>query len=107
MRISDWSSAVCSSDLKARLRGDDDDDEDRYRDAGSRGGRLISATGRRSLHSPAKGTDHAQYCQTAPCLRHQAGKKIGTSTCKERGCKHVYISLVAVSSKTRTYRILR
>src|SRR3546814_5615786 len=67
MRISDWSSDVCSSDLRDRLRH-------------------VRGTGRRA-GCPRQ---HAESARDVP-------REIGRASCRERVCQYVLISVVAVS----------
>src|SRR3546814_14825468 len=73
MRISDWSSGVCSSDLA--LRYADSTNEVRLKIKLSQGG---------DAHSLS------------------AGMEIGRASCRERVCQYVSISVAAVSLKQQT-----
>src|SRR3546814_12431470 len=98
MRISDWSSDVCSSDLCRRW-------------ATRRCCRKIcrSAPGRdrhdsRSGHAQVR--SYACFATTSQLLkgvRPHSGSivKIGRASCRERVCQYVYISVVAVSLKKK------
>src|SRR3546814_16423790 len=110
MRISDWSSDVCSSDLR-RLKG-----EERLRlhrlqrrdalEAGEedRGNRLVAM----DVHRPVDAAfihriPHAQHLGAA--LRRRivpfAVEEIGRASCRERVCQYVLISVVAVALKKK------
>src|SRR3546814_14270815 len=101
MRISDWSSDVCSSDLT--VRGTDRSVQD-----GGSASRLAAASG-----SPATHAAWPPRQARNPCLDPvgrswlpdllRAGPAaqgpIGRASCRERVCQYVYISVVAVSLK--------
>src|SRR3546814_12095227 len=91
MRISDWSSDVCSSDLaSAQFR--------RGRVLGSLlvhpelGGRR-SGGGERS-HESHDGRGCGEFAHVCP-------QEIGRASCRERVCQYVSISVVAVSLKKK------
>src|SRR3546814_21007879 len=100
MRISDWSSDVCSSDLSdAQLRGDDVPD-------------FMQIAGVRELPSywapfasPAFTllaivvipTGIAAGIEEGDDARRVVGRPIGRASHRERVCRYVYISVVAVS----------
>src|SRR3546814_17906282 len=88
MRISDWSSDVCSSDLS-------------WRRAGARGSSLRGA---RLPYRSGCGHDHAACATISRCLLEVEphALKIGRASCRERVCQYVYISAVAVSFKKKT-----
>src|SRR3546814_16564982 len=99
MRISDWSSDVCSSDLTMTMTGAPDAhfySEVRYRGAKS----VVIAPDYNEaakfadlwLH-PKQGTDAA----LALALGHVVLREIGRASCRDRVCQYVYISVVAVS----------
>src|SRR3546814_16326178 len=94
MRISDWSSDVCSSDLAIGPTVE--------RDAGKRAlapcldshgkpaiGHVAAKLFRRPLHGP----EDARLPQHA-----KQRMQIGRASCRERVCQYVEISVVAVSS---------
>src|SRR3546814_20216582 len=98
MRISDWSSDVCSSDLTVADRGP----------VGLTGDRLVGGE---------QGEDRLEALLHHPALLHRidahdvsvggpgAGAQIGRASCRGRGCQYVYISVVAVylkKKKTKT-----
>src|SRR3546814_13138681 len=103
MRISDWSSDVCSSDLARRLglakggRGTLEDAQ------------AAAATGQIALSQVwaevlgAEGLTAAQMLVTLGDLEHQ----IGRASCRERVCPYVYISVVAVSFKKKKTKQIR
>src|SRR3546814_18777546 len=84
MRISDWSSDVCSSDLAAQ-----------FRDGGDRGdaGDRASAQAARRLpgSGEARGADDRGWARRR--------RPIGRASCRERVCQYVSISVVAVYLK--------
>src|SRR3546814_14920013 len=99
MRISDWSSDVCSSDLASdAVEYDIADpafhpfDWDSMRMLGAvldrRIARLQTGTG-----APADASDE-----------YLAALEIGREACRERVCQYVYISVVAVSLNKKTNR---
>src|SRR3546814_4037332 len=83
MRISDWSSDVCSSDLLCRGR------------AGGRLGRDSGAGHRRGR--PAEPAAVPRLCaavlqSSAPCRLHETAplvREIGRASCRERVCQYV------------------
>src|SRR3546814_18997178 len=90
MRISDWSSDVCSSDLLAMIDGEAGD------------GGIVAAADQRAqphqwfLELPTRGSR-----SETSMSRISSGMKIGRASCRERVCQYVYISVVAVSLKTK------
>src|SRR3546814_11779905 len=106
MRISDWSSDVCSSDLgPPQIRGDD-----QPRAAGSqhlrRRGSLPNAEFRQvGVELPL----HATACVVVGLTVTQEkqssyNREIGRASCRERVCQYVSISGVGVSLKnTKTH----
>src|SRR3546814_17859386 len=109
MRISDWSSDVCSSDLEcrfpacwrtpaltARRR--------RLRNTKCRCGRterpILLAWPARSQRPESE----AHRCQTRRAVAHRSSAgadKIGRATCRERVCQYVKVTGVAGSLKTK------
>src|SRR3546814_11943752 len=91
MRISDWSSDVCSSDLVLRARL----------------GNLHHAVDEQAQpllgrHPPRTGVRAGQEAEFLEILHHVAdrrGRQIGRASGRERVCQYVYISVVAVSLK--------
>src|SRR3546814_5086791 len=97
MRISDWSSDVCSSDLQERLTGIDrallrDANAAGWLEAGGKDvfdrairiGRLRKLE-RLGLAAPAG----RQHWQLAPDLEAALRQKIGRASCRERVCQYV------------------
>src|SRR3546814_2781765 len=80
MRISDWSSDVCSSDL-ARRR---DEQLAAAARADVAGGALVDAE---SVHRPAGLDDLPSQGDLAACPL--AGRQIGRASCRERVCQYV------------------
>src|SRR3546814_16480897 len=110
MRISDWSSDVCSSDLQGFLRrirgkaGDPGGAVDDLRDPGD--GHV--ALGQFDLEARIVAEREAG---AAPALRQQQAEQIGRAPCRERVCQYVYVSWAAVYLKkkknTETSRVAR
>src|SRR3546814_14035211 len=89
MRISDWSSDVCSSDLRCFS----------YTDRTSLGfnePNRISRTNFRQCRSK-----NFAYCNTSFKNFVSSARKIGRASCRERVCQYVSISVVAVSLKQK------
>src|SRR3546814_13266085 len=96
MRISDWSSDVCSSDLIGGARGKLPQVADWGRDdveTGSQGGILIH---KRQSYM-------AQPHSNGQWLSVRTMAEIGRASCRERVCQYVSISVVAVSFKQTSY----
>src|SRR3546814_20817111 len=107
MRISDWSSDVCSSDLVERVRPELHQDgstvgqrlpERRHgptvRESDEEGDRRVrrergATVDRRERHVAQPEVDR----------EHLAGVEIGRASCRERVCQYVWISVVAGSLK--------
>src|SRR3546814_17707145 len=92
MRISDWSSDVCSSDLDmiVMMRMP-------LRQGGMMRGCCCAAAavpepGQRTRRGRTGGSDRQRGCS-------EAEAEIGRASWRERGCKYVSISVVAVSVK--------
>src|SRR3546814_16344527 len=105
MRISDWSSDVCSSDLLGRRGGEveagagvlqrrfvGEADQPHPADLATHGGNGAVA---RNLHLAVVG-GHEDRAVGA------LNGKIGRASCRERVCQYVEISVVAVSLKKKT-----
>src|SRR3546814_9108708 len=73
MRISDWSSDVCSSDLEQR------------RFAGCHSSSRLDSSVLVAPPSPAHGRASAHICALAA----HAGRQIGRASCRERVCQYV------------------
>src|SRR3546814_3270963 len=86
MRISDWSSDVCSSDLVAGDRVDHRPrpDPDRHFPA-------LAGVGHGDLRGDPGTRDAGLLRRVRP------GRQIGRASCRERVCQYVWISVVAVS----------
>src|SRR3546814_14377535 len=89
MRISDWSSDVCSSDLAVLDRGID------------AGEILIHDAAGADVHVPDLGIAQLTIGQTdeAACGMDQRVREIGRASCRERECQYVSIVVVTVSLK--------
>src|SRR3546814_12111016 len=108
MRISDWSSDVCSSDLLAI-------DPHRIVGFGEQRGRHIEAWGvavQQITASLVRAFAHAHIevaliavdlslIDHRADLRARLERTIGRASCRERGCQYVEISVVAVSLKKK------
>src|SRR3546814_14771086 len=100
MRISDWSSDVCSSDLFIRSTW-----------AGALSGRRCMTTrppverSRFSTFSGSAGGGATGAC--AGASGSACANEIGRASCRERVCQDVEISVVAVSLKQKTYTVIR
>src|SRR3546814_14637879 len=95
MRISDWSSDVCSSDLDSCYR---------VPAAGGVNSSIKDLTiwmmaqmGRAPDVLPDGALDEVQE----PRVGTPGEKQIGKASCRERGCQYGYISVVAVSYKKK------
>src|SRR3546814_13327435 len=100
MRISDWSSDVCSSDLAAARRMAAPD----HRGAGGVGPRPS-----RSPVGALRGQPDRPQIERPPRSRHrdlrevEGADQIGRASCRERVCQYVSISVGAVSfTKNKT-----
>src|SRR3546814_18951919 len=101
MRISDWSSVVCSSDLLGELPLGDG----LRRSRGHRGCRRQAggARGHDGAHS-ARTLADAEAADASGVEGHRGGlpgAEIGSASCRARGCKYVVISVVDVSWKNK------
>src|SRR3546814_17257834 len=120
MRISDWSSDVCSSDLLTGLGLDAEtagDANQGQRCLGTRTGDLecggASGLGQRPVRQEratprgdrvaATTGDHLgrEATNWPALLVEQTGLEIGRASCRERVCQYVSISVVAVSLKNK------
>src|SRR3546814_20968602 len=100
MRISDWSSDVCSSDLRGAGA---DEGQDRFQN--HRRGADIGALDQKGCHGVRQ--DVAQ--KDAPEGRARCDRsvdEIGRASCRERVCQYVSISVVAGSVKKKLDTIL-
>src|SRR3546814_20767178 len=93
LRISDWSSDVCSSDLRAPGR------------TGAGGNRLHGLVAERPAVLPVRGRRSRPLPDQAghpdpPC------RQIGRASCRERVCQYVYISVIAVSLKKQQLNVI-
>src|SRR3546814_20336343 len=92
MRISDWSSDVCSSDLGNPRAFRPCAQDCPYRPREWRGGRyrVGARPGWRRSARPTRREDPGGWC-----------RQIGRASCRERVCQYVEISVVAVSLKNK------
>src|SRR3546814_12646664 len=123
MRISDWSSDVCSSDLlterndQPRILGDRDEFGRRHRLAFA----IVPARERLESRDLARRQfDQRLESEVQPVLFDRAAqrglqpeavvgedrRRIGRASCRERVCQYVYISVVAVSLKKKITHII-
>src|SRR3546814_21065178 len=103
MRISDWSSDVCSSDLIADDSVSVDDDASRYAEIAHEATDIVQMLG--IVPDFLTAVDGVVFNGTmvARLFTHQAAHdQIGSATCRERVCQYVSISVVAVSLKNKT-----
>src|SRR3546814_9228260 len=84
MRISDWSSDVCSSDLQADLRAPVD--VAALPPAGD-GRQIVRGGGRHRLARPARWIDIETVIALEP--QHTHAEQIGRASCRERVCQYV------------------
>src|SRR3546814_15957598 len=113
MRISDWSSDVCSSDLDGR--GDDAPRFDRFcrgQGAARRADRRLGECRRDDLQPVRADAQSASFARPArrlypqPRLRFHGVGVLGTASCMVRLCQFVYLSVFAVSlNKTNTIKL--
>src|SRR3546814_16962761 len=99
MRISDWSSDVCSSDLAHA-----DDAEPLAPDAvAEHGGRPPAGPFADADQPLALGQPSLLVCvhHLSPACAAIKVNEIGRASCRERVCQYVYISVVAVSLKKK------
>src|SRR3546814_11191083 len=92
MRISDWSSDVCSSDLQPMAEADGLEQRARLRP------RLVDAGAveqHRQHHVLQRGELGQQVVELVD-------EQIGRASCRERGCQYVLIWVVAVSLTKNT-----
>src|SRR3546814_11957491 len=92
MRISDWSSDVCSSDL--RLEEEDGDE------GGRRDGVEGAVLQRASADADHRLDHHRQHGRFDA---EEQGLPIGRASCRERVCQYVSISVVAASLKKQLH----
>src|SRR3546814_16892148 len=108
MRISDWSSDVCSSDLRSGLG--QGDGHQRQIALLPHPGAARAAQG--GGHAPASGEGHQHRLDRRHApetlgnlqLPRIEGCEIGRESCRERGCQYVWISAVAASCKKQKIR---
>src|SRR3546814_13723045 len=93
MRISDWSSDVCASDLQIPRRGLN---QSRIPNPDSRLHRLASRRGSGTVsHLPSTASPMIDIA------RPPAEEQTGRASCREGVCKYVWISVVAVALKKK------
>src|SRR3546814_13966404 len=92
MRISDWSSDVCSSDLK------------NLRAQAVRGVEFRHVKVRQPNLEPGVGVRRAAHATSVAVadLAHRAAEQLGRASCRESEGQYVYISVVAVSIKNKS-----
>src|SRR3546814_17819409 len=99
MRISDWSSDVCSSDLEMMPRGRVDE---LHRDPHPAAGASQAAL---QKVADAEIAPRLLRVRLAP-LEPDGGVQIGRASGRERGCQYVSISVVAVSLKQQKHNTM-
>src|SRR3546814_17679986 len=108
MRISDWSSDVCSSDLagcRRLLAGD----------RAAQGGGAVHRADRLPRHQEGRPESRADRAIRPVAVPHavpgrrtrRSGYKIGRASCRERVCQYVEISVVTVSLKNKQNHHIR
>src|SRR3546814_15004816 len=104
MRISDWSSDVCSSDLAARVLAVGRDTTELAQEPAQRPPKQFRLA--HELDAKTK----AQLCRQPPHHIPGGGMRrgeIGRASCRARVCQYVSISVVAVSLKKKKKAITR
>src|SRR3546814_19518713 len=101
MRISDWSSVVCSSDLKDHRQRPGHGEPVGVADADPprQHGLLDEVVGG---HGEGEGDRDDDRAAGEPDLVPVAGDQIGRASCRERVCQYVYILVVAESLNKKT-----
>src|SRR3546814_15569776 len=95
MRISDWSSDVCSSDLEESENSDLAAAEERCRALQLRFGEQVGLVHGR-MKGPAKAAVMARFAAGAIAVQ------IGRASCRDRVCQYVSVSVVGGSLKTKS-----
>src|SRR3546814_11361957 len=97
MRISDWSSDVCSSDLVAGQRIAESREQPRRQ-------ARLDVTGLRIEQVLPVAGARTQHCRSRrlPECAGVAVDEIGRASCRARVCQYVSISVVAVALKKKT-----
>src|SRR3546814_16747925 len=95
MRISDWSSDVCSSDLPCAVGARDALLLHRVEQPEAAVRRRARASRRRPCARPPT------HRRQDPGRKRDADRQIGRASCRERVCQYVEISLVAVYLKKK------
>src|SRR3546814_15327893 len=106
MRISDWSSDVCSSDLTASLKGRF------FASTSAHSSRAVTSAGvlrPRSMNEKGLTLDHGQdrrlpvsSQERGSCQSDNSPSTIGSASCRARVCQYVSISVGAVTLKKKT-----
>src|SRR3546814_14472261 len=91
MRISDWSSDVCSADLESPVQSSKRRKRKKVEKAGLR---KASKSRKKDLKAILKAAD--RYT-----LPEKINDEIGRASCRERVCQYVSISVVAVTLKKK------
>src|SRR3546814_19199497 len=97
MRISDWSSDVCSSDLLAQ------DLDLAHAPIGAQHCHVARAPAVLDMDVDAV----AEFLRAGDDRSEARAREIGRASCRERVCQYVYISVVAVSLKKKHIATLR
>src|SRR3546814_13370210 len=105
MRISDWSSDVCSSDLWPCLRGGVCGKQDPDRSSRRWWKGRFRLRSRLPMNpGPESGPGRGDDCSVP---RGGVDLQIGRASCRERVCQYVSISVVAVSLKKKQVKTVR
>src|SRR3546814_11630484 len=102
MRISDWSSDVCSSDLRA-LELEDESEHGCDRDEQFLGNHAARARGEINGAGQLRIFEHrnAGGARELADRQRDVAAQIGRAPCRERVCQYVSISVVAVALKKK------
>src|SRR3546814_15200403 len=91
MRMSDWSSDVCSSDLGIDAAGEDTAEE-------------VVGLQRGDQHLERRVEFDGRGRDVANAQVEQRGEEIGRASCRESVCQYVWSAVVAVALKNKTIR---
>src|SRR3546814_17859200 len=105
MRISDWSSDVCSSDLDASAHRIDEPYRRAFIHLYARlAATSVALTGRQLAQRPTYDApayaEPQEFQHELQVIADSLDKQIGRASCRERGCQYVSLSVVTGSLKT-------